>query len=221
MSRGPGGGAGNDEDRAAREGERREIEALVARSREGERAAFDELVRRRRDLVFRVAFQQVRDPEAAKSVTQAVFVQLWRKLDRYDPSRRFDTWLHQVTVNAAIDHHRRGARRRRESSLDEALQLPDAAGADGPAAERRMRSLEVARILHELTRELPERQRAAFLLREAEGLTSAEVAEALGTSESTVRNHVLQARRTLRAALVERYPEYAPTPRGDDPESEG
>jgi RNA polymerase sigma-70 factor (ECF subfamily) len=187
---------------------------LVAAARAGEEDAFGRLVELKRDLVFRVAFQHVGNADDARLVTQAVFVRLWRHLDRYDPARRFDTWLYQVTVNASIDHHRRGARRRREQSLDDLFHVP--AAEPLPAAERRVEAAEVQRIMAELAAELPARQRTAFLLREVEGLTTGEVAEALGTSESTVRNHVLQARRHLQQALRARYPEYAGGRRTDE-----
>jgi RNA polymerase sigma-70 factor (ECF subfamily) len=68
---------------------------------------------------------------------------------------------------------------------------------------------EVAAIFRELAAELSEKQRMAFLLKEVEGLSSAEVAEVMGCRESTVRNHLFNARRYLRRELTKRYPEYA------------
>ena len=64
-------------------------------------------------------------------------------------------------------------------------------------------------IFRELAAELTEKQRTVFVLREVEGLPSKEVAEVLGCRESTVRNHLFNARKYLRRAIVERYPEYA------------
>ena len=68
---------------------------------------------------------------------------------------------------------------------------------------------EVAAIFRELSAGLSEKQRVAFLLREIEGLSSPEVAEVLGCRESTVRNHLFNARKYLRRELLKRYPEYA------------
>jgi RNA polymerase sigma-70 factor (ECF subfamily) len=65
-------------------------------------------------------------------------------------------------------------------------------------------------IFHELAAELTEKQRAVFLLREVEGMSSQEVADVVGCRESTVRNHLFNARKILRRELVARYPEYAP-----------
>jgi RNA polymerase sigma-70 factor (ECF subfamily) len=80
----------------------------------------------------------------------------------------------------------------------------------GPSAPRDLAEGEVRRIFAELAETLTPAQRAAFVLREVEGLATDEVARALGCSEATVRNHVFQARATLRKALAARYPEYLP-----------
>lgn len=181
------------------------LDGLVQASLAGDKDAFRRLVESRRELVFRVAWQRLGNAEDAKAVTQAVFIRLWRHLHRYDRSRKFDTWLYQVTVNAAIDHRRRERRRATETEFDETFHAPAASD----TAERDVQAREVHRIMTELAGELTEKQRDAFLLREVEGLPTAEVAEALGSTESTVRNHVFQARRILRRALLERYPEYA------------
>jgi RNA polymerase sigma-70 factor (ECF subfamily) len=73
----------------------------------------------------------------------------------------------------------------------------------------RMQQNEISGIFRELAAGLSEKQRMVFLLKEVEGLSSAEVAEILSCRESTVRNHLFNARRYLRRELVRRYPEYA------------
>jgi RNA polymerase sigma-70 factor (ECF subfamily) len=183
-----------------------EVRDLVEASLRGDQQAFRQLVERKREFVFRTAYQQTGNADDARAVAQTVFIRVWQNLGKYDPSRRFDTWLHQVTVNAAIDHHRRRRRFARETSLDETF--TGGAGAPGTAtAQDELEARELQRILNELAGSLTEKQRAAFVLREIEGLSTAEVAEALGATESTVRNHVFAARRLLREALRARYPE--------------
>src|SRR5262245_43012579 len=84
---------------------------LIRAAVEGEAGAFDELVIRKRERVVRIAYQVTGDLEEAKDVAQAVFLRLWRVLRRFDPGRRFDTWLYRITVNLAIDQLRtRGPR---------------------------------------------------------------------------------------------------------------
>jgi RNA polymerase sigma-70 factor (ECF subfamily) len=181
--------------------EQQQTVQLVLAARGGDDDAFRRLVELKRDKVFRVAYHHLGNSEDARTVAQAVFVRLWRNLGKYDPTRPFDTWLYQVTSNAAIDHHRRAKVRSAERPLDEASTAAAVASDPVQAAELR-------RILTELVGLLSEKQRLAFVLREVEGLPTAEVAEALGSTESTVRNHVFQARKVLREELAKRYPEY-------------
>jgi RNA polymerase sigma-70 factor (ECF subfamily) len=182
---------------------------LIRAAAAGDRAAFDELVRRKRERVVRVAYQVTGDWEDALDVSQGVFVKLWNGLDRFDPGRRFDTWLHRITVNAAIDHIRSAGPR---GTLQPLPDEPDEIGAVEPEIER---TLDVSRLqkafLH-LAGRLAVKQRTAFVLREIEGMETAEVARIMGVAESTVRNHLLQARRVLRAGLKREYPGLVPRP---------
>jgi RNA polymerase sigma-70 factor (ECF subfamily) len=84
---------------------------------------------------------------------------------------------------------------------------------EGQSAGDLAKQREVDAILAELVTVLPPQQRAAFVLRELEGHDTAEVADALGCSPTTIRNHVFQARKILRQEVVRRFPEYAPPER--------
>lgn len=182
---------------------------LIREAAAGDRRAFDELVRRKRELVLRVAFQVTGDREDALDVAQGVFLKLWQQLERFDPERRFDTWLYRITMNAAIDTIRaRGARGGTPQPLPEELAPPPAR----LAPEERLDLGALQRAFLRLAAELAPKQRAAFVLREIEGLSTAEVAQAMDVTESTVRNHLLQARRALRRGLRRDYPELCPTP---------
>ncbi len=199
-----------------------QVDAWIESSLQGDKEAFGRLVEAKQALVFRAAWNRLGDPDAARSVAQAVFVRLWQNLDRFDRSRRFDTWLYRLTVNAAIDHHRRAQARPGQTGFDELFETTAATVEGGDTeAERELETSEVARILHELTSLLTQKQRQAFLLREVEGLPTSEVAAVLKTSESTVRNHVFQARKLLREELLARYPEYARRFTVGEPTSEG
>jgi RNA polymerase sigma-70 factor (ECF subfamily) len=194
------------------EGER--IRAAAA----GDRRAFDALVRGKREQVVRIAYQITGNWEDAVDVSQGVFLRLWKGLGRFDPRRRFDTWLHRITVNAAIDWVRSRAP---HANLQP---LPDDPA--GPAAPERDSSAAVALELSELRNafnrlaaRLAPKQRMAFALREIEGLTTPEVARAMNVTESTVRNHLHQARKVLRLGLEREFPGLVPVShrrRGDD-----
>ncbi|MCP3979546.1 MAG: RNA polymerase sigma factor [bacterium] len=179
----------------------------------GDRRAFDELVRLKRDRVVRTAYQITGDLEDALDVAQGVFLKVWQSLDKYDPKRKFDTWLYRVTSNAAIDFIRsRGPR----GTLQP---LPDDPGdlrADDTDLETSLDLDRLQKIFQRLAAGLAPKQRTAFVLKEIEGHDTAEVARIMGVAESTVRNHLFQARRVLKAGLLREHPELAPGNREDD-----
>jgi RNA polymerase sigma-70 factor (ECF subfamily) len=181
---------------------------LIGEAARGDSGAFEELVLRKRERVVRTAYQITGDLEDARDVAQWVFVRLWKVLRRFDPGRRFDTWLYRITVNAAIDFLREKGPRGGLQPLPDDLQALPAAGA--PSAEQSLDLAELQRAFLHLASRLAPKQRAAFVLREIEGLPTAEVARALGVRESTVRNHLLQARRLLREGLEREYPALCP-----------
>ncbi len=184
----------------------RDESELIRAAVRGDARAFDDLVLLKREQVVRTAYQVTGDLEDARDVAQRVFLRLWKILDRFDPRRRFDTWVYRITVNAAIDHLRsRGARPVLQPLPDDPSGLE--AVAEAPGAERAVDLAELQRIFMRLASRLAPKQRAAFVLREMEGRDTAEVARIMNVRESTVRNHLLQARRILRAGLEKEYPD--------------
>lgn len=191
---------------------------LIRRSAAGDGAAFELLVERKRDRVFWVAYHVVGDAELARDVAQEVFLRLFRALRRFRAGGPFDAWLYRITLNLAIDMLRRERPHREAAPLDEAREVQDSAAAGGAGASREaqtsetLRQREVRRIFTTLSARLAPKQRFAFILREIEGISTAEVAGILKTRQSTVRNHILQARRILQEELRRRYPEYCRPP---------
>ncbi len=180
---------------------------LIRAAAGGDRDAFGELVQIKRELVVRTACQITGDMEDALDVSQGVFIKVWQGLDRFDPRRRFDTWLYRITVNAAIDLLRtRGPRGMLQALPDDDSELV-AANGDAEAAVDLGR---LQQAFMRLAAGLAPKQRAVFVLREIEGLETAEVARVLDVSESTVRNHIMQARRILQAGLESDFPDLVP-----------
>ena len=181
---------------------------LIRAAAAGDTDAFGRLVDLKRRLVLRAAFRILGNLDDAHDVAQTVFLTLWRSLDRYDHTRRFDTWLYRVTVNAAIDMSRKAGPR----GVLQPLPDENRGGlfATGPDAERKLNRAELQQVFLRLSAAMPERQRAVFVLRELEGLSTAEVAEALDVTASTVRNHLAQARRVLRDGIRREYPGLVP-----------
>lgn len=135
------------------------------------------------------------EPSDADDAAQEAFLACWRYLGRYDPARPFGPWLIRIAVNAARD-----VRRRQRSRPTEPL-APDLAlrqaGPDTNTARSELRTK-----LNQALAELPERQRLAVVMFDAEGYSHREIAGLLGVAEGTVRSDVFHARRALRVALA-------------------
>ncbi len=180
---------------------------LIRAAAAGDGRAFGELVLRKQELVIRTAFHVVGDWEDARDAAQTVFLRLWKVLRRFDPGRRFDTWLYRITVNVAIDQLRtRGPRGFLQPLPPDVGEVPAVAPT---SPEEAIDLRELQRAFLRLAARLAPKQRAVFVLKEIEGLSTEDVARALGVRQSTVRNHLLQARRVLREGLVQEYPKLA------------
>jgi RNA polymerase sigma-70 factor (ECF subfamily) len=163
-----------------------------ARSRAGDAEAFESIVRRHEDRVYGLARRLLGRREDAEDAAQEAFFRLYRALCRLDPGRPVLPYLYRLTVNVCRDLGRR-RRLRATVPLDDVPpgREPVDAGADTEAAAR---LAEQRRIAAAALRTLPEKQRAALVLRDVQGLTTREVAEVLGTSEVTVRTQICRAR---------------------------
>lgn len=168
---------------------------LSARAAAGDGDAFGELVDRHAPQARRAARLVLGNDQDADDAAQDGFLAAWRAIDRYDRSRPFRPWLMRIVVNAARDLRRRQTVRRTEE-LSPVL----AAGSASPERETE-RALLRERLAGALG-ELPERQRLAVTMFDAEGFAHSEIAEVLGIPEGTVRSDVFHARRALRTALA-------------------
>jgi RNA polymerase sigma-70 factor, ECF subfamily len=183
-------------------------EALAGRAAAGDAYAFEELVSRYQGRVYRLACRLTSEDEA-KDVIQEAFLAAYRGLPGFRGDSRFSTWLYRVATNAAL-MHRRARPRRPAEPLDAFLPRFDDEGVhaaepvDLLAAGRADEILD-RKILAEKARagldRLPDIYRDAFVLRDLEEMTTAEVAELLGIEPAAVRQRVHRARLLLREYL--------------------
>ena len=195
-------------------------QSLIARSRDGDTGAFRELFERKHRRIFLIAYQVLGDAADSEDVVQEVFLKLWQRCADYDDAFPLDAWLRRIATNRAIDQWRsRKVQRARRfeappgadpDAVLEAAQPQTSAARGRGDPEIQLGWQQLQAIWDELAADLPSQQRAAFVLRHIEGIPTAEVAEALECSASTVRSHVAEARRALRASLRARYPELLP-----------
>lgn len=176
--------------------------------KDGDESALDELIRRKTAPLLQLVYRILGDAEEARDIVQVTFFRMWENRDRFDERWSPNTWIYRIATNLAIDQLRSRQSRQRYNEPYR-LHLQDAADSQGRRDVAGLGEKEIMNIFQELAAELTDKQRTVFLLREIEGLPSKEVAEIAGCRESTVRNHLFNARKTLRRALLERYPEYA------------
>lgn len=178
---------------------------LVRRAQAGEAAAREELLMCCAGTVRRWAGVLTDDADEADDVTQEVLIRVAGRLDRYAGRSRFTTWLYQVTRNTAFGLRRRVARRLRLAK-GVAEQMREGSGVDPSLLAE---ASELRRVVSELFRELPLRQREVFYLVDIEGHDAVDIAPRLGLRPVTIRAHLFRARRTLRRKILERHPEIA------------
>lgn len=173
---------------------------LAVSARGGDLLAFEILVSRKTAPVVSLARRVVGNTEDARDVAQMVFLRVWEQISRYDEKYSFNTWLYRIATNLSIDFLR--STRSRERAHTATLHLVRSRE-ENTAAEtaRAAEDVTAARLFERVSRRLTGKQKAAFVLREMEGRETSEVAAILGCGESTVRNHLFNARRILRKEL--------------------
>ncbi|CAN5848237.1 RNA polymerase sigma factor [soil metagenome] len=182
--------ASTADDRAAA---RERDAALVGRVRTGDARAFDGLVHAYMRQAFQLAYRVVGHREDAEDLVQEAFLAAHQYLESYDVERPFGPWLMRIVLNRGANLRRSRARRETEPEVDAVSPAPSALE-ESERAEARV-------ILTRAMATLSERQRMIVTLFDVDGRTSTEIGAMLDLSPGTVRWHLHEARRTLRAAL--------------------
>ena len=183
-----------------RGGSRRSDEELAAAASRGSEEAFRELVERFERPVYGLVLRIVRRADLAEDLAQEAFVKAWKALARFDPTRKFSSWLFKIAHNAALD----ALRRRGEEPLsldaplgegDERPELPADPRAEDPLERATFRAAGTA--LEAALGQLRPAYREILLLRFVEGLAYEEIAEVTGSPLGTVKVHIFRARQEL------------------------
>jgi RNA polymerase sigma-70 factor (ECF subfamily) len=181
--------------------------ALLARLKAGEDAAYAELVRRHGGRMLAVARRYLNSDDAAQDCVQEAFLAAFKALDRFEGRSSLATWLHRITVNAALQAlRRRGAKD--EVALEPWLPTFDAEGfLEAPTtltaadAEELIARDDVRAEVRAAIDRLPASYRNVLLLRDIEGLSMKEVAEMLEVSETNAKVRLHRARTALKKQL--------------------
>jgi RNA polymerase sigma-70 factor (ECF subfamily) len=178
-----------------------EERALIARARAGDESAFAQLVTEHSARVYGALRRFGLNSQEADEVAQEVFLRAWRGLGRFEERSQFSTWLYRIAFNEA---QRRLARRPPPTAsslpgdLDAIAALPAAVGS-GPQARALDREFE--QMLERALAELPADLRAAVILRDLEGLSTAEAAAVAGVRQAAFKSRLHRGRMQLRALL--------------------
>jgi RNA polymerase sigma-70 factor (ECF subfamily) len=178
-------------------------EQIVAQVVAGQTALFEVLMRRHNERIYRAARAILKDETEAEDVMQQAYVNAYSHLRQFDARARFSTWLTRIAINEAIT---RARKRGRHVPLDEEDTEIGAAvmASREQDPEHQAFASELGRLVEAAVDTLPDGAREVFMLRDVEGLNTAEVAECLGVSEDVVKTRLSRARAALRRDLYER-----------------
>ncbi len=179
--------------------------ALVQAAREGDIGAFEQLLKRYDRNVFRIANHITQNREDAEDVVQDAFLKAYQKLDQFQGNSKFYTWLVRIAVNEALMKLRK-RKASKTVSIDEDVEtddgfVPREVTDWSPNPEQLYKQAELSDILEKTIQGLPSGFRTVFVLRDVEGLSTEETADALGLSIPAVKSRLLRARLQLRERL--------------------
>lgn len=167
---------------------------LIDRVLNGSPLFFEELVNRYRKSVYYLTYRMVHDHEDAADLSQETFLKAYQGLQKFKKQSSFHTWLYRITVNLCINHLRkRQGRRYVDLETTHIVEHPDII--------EQLKTEELHEYINNAVQALPEKQRAAVVLRIYNGLSHKEISDTLGCSVGTVKANYFHAIRNLRKTL--------------------
>jgi RNA polymerase sigma-70 factor (ECF subfamily) len=160
-------------------------------------------MRRHNQRVYRVVRSVLRDPAEIEDVIQQAYLQAFIHLDQFGGASRWSTWVCRIAINEALTRLRQRGRFVSIDEVSEQVMNDDSKAAAGDP-ERQAGGRELGRMVEQAIDVLPEIYRAVLIMREVEGMTTAEVAEVLAVEPDVIKTRLHRARRALRAALESR-----------------
>jgi RNA polymerase sigma-70 factor (ECF subfamily) len=180
---------------------------LVVAARKGDRDAFKTLFERYHRRAYALAFGVLRHQDDALDVVQDAFIKAHKYLDKFEGNSSFYTWLYRIVMNLAIDHLRKH-RRVKPVELDETRVQEDADNALLPRLlggnpGRALMDKQIRARIDQALDELSENHRAVLVMRELEGLSYEEMAQAMSCSKGTIMSRLFHARKNMQKRLID------------------
>lgn len=200
--------------REARRREAEEDRELIVRAQNGDGKAFRKLVERHQRRAYAIALGLVRDSNDAHEIVQEAFLRVYRGLHSFQGGSSFFTWLYRIVTNLAIDLIRKPGRKDAElvdgQKVDEDTEFPLVSRIDGADPINVLRRREIAARIQAALDALPAIHRGVILMREVEGMSYEEMAQAMNVSKGTIMSRLFHARQKLQRALADCYAEEGP-----------
>lgn len=181
-------------------GEQHVDQTLVDRVKQGDKSAFDVLVRKYQHKVIKLISRYIKDTDEAQDVSQEAFIKAYRALPNFRGDSAFYTWMYRIAINTAKNHL--VAQGRRLPNVD--IDIQDAEQFEGQTAlkenatpEGLLNRDEVENAIIATVEKLPEDLKTAITLREIEGMSYEEIAEAMACPVGTVRSRIFRAREAI------------------------
>ena len=172
-------------------------QALVERVKNGDKRAFDLLVRKYQHKIVSVVTRYVSDWSEAQDVAQEAFIRAYRAMGAFRGDSAFYTWIYKIAINTAKNYLVSRGRRPPigDIAIEDAVQMDGASQLrDRATPERELLRQEIEQTVFGAVEDLPEELRTAITLREVDGLSYEEIAEAMGCPIGTVRSRIFRAR---------------------------
>ena len=176
---------------------------IVRRIRAGDGPLFEILMRRHNQRVYRTARAIVKDETEAEDVMQQAYVNAFVHLEQFQERAQFSTWLTRIVVNEALARRQKQIAQRSSERGDEHGVLMEFR-APQPDPERQAYAQELRRVLEDAVDLLPDGYRTVFMLRDIEGMSTAETGEGLGIGEEAVKTRLHRARAMIRRSVEAR-----------------
>jgi RNA polymerase sigma-70 factor, ECF subfamily len=177
-----------------------EYESLQ-RSRNGDAEAFRMIVEGHQPFAYAVAFRFLGNVTDAEDAVQEAFINVWKHLAAYDPRKKFTTWLYRIVANECLDHIKSRKRLRTAIPVESMSGGADQDRAAGDDPNQAFDDRERLRMVEAFVRELPDKQRMVFILRDMQDQSIEETSQILKMSRASVKSNLCHARIFLRQRI--------------------
>jgi|SRR5687768_10686065 len=174
----------------------RSLARLIDRAAAGDMVAFDEIMKHSEQRVMRMTWRMLGNEADARDAAQEVFLRVYKYLGRFRQDQPFFAWVYQITLNVCRDIAKK--RRQYDTQFTSLENGGNDVSDDQADAEKTLIRQQERELIMKAIATLPERERAAILLRDLEGLSTDEVAHIMRSTPTTVRSQISSARQKIR-----------------------